>query len=353
MRILIAGASWGHPMYEAAWKAALERMGNEVVSVSLSPSRRNIVSRIEQRYSILGPYSAQIQEALKQQVRRTNPDVVLIWLGHGVFSDTVKAIREYGKALVVSYVHDDPFAHRFHDLSPRFHRWLWRAFINALPHYDLALFSKQQNVDDAYRFGCKKAAVLPQYFVPEIHYPRVLTDEEDYFRCDVAFAGHFEPDGRDRHIRQLVDSGLKVNVYGDFTWKGTPTKGWPENFTHLPRADGDVYPRALSGASMCLCFMSKMNRDQYTTRCFEIPACGSVLVCERTVPLTQLFKEDEEAIFFATSEELVRKALYLKENTAVRCEIAHAGLKKVHSAGHSVEGRAGDFLSLVNLLLRG
>ena len=236
---------------------------------------------------------------------------------------------------------------------PRFHRWLWRAFINALPHYDLALFSKQQNVDDAYRFGCKKAAVLPQYFVPEIHYPRVLTDEEDYFRCDVAFAGHFEPDGRDRHIRQLVDSGLKVNVYGDFTWKGTPTKGWPENFTHLPRADGDVYPRALSGASMCLCFMSKMNRDQYTTRCFEIPACGSVLVCERTVPLTQLFKEDEEAIFFATSEELVRKALYLKENTAVRCEIAHAGLKKVHSAGHSVEGRAGDFLSLVNLLLRG
>ena len=85
--------------------------------------------------------------------------------------------------------------------------------------------------------------------------------------------------------------------------------------------------------------MSKLNRDTYTTRCFEIPACGSLLLSERTDDLRLMFREMEEAVFFSSPEELVEKALWLKSRPDEIERIAAAGMRRVQEDCHSAEGR--------------
>lgn len=347
MKILIAGSSWHHPMYETSWKRSLEQAGCQVVSFSALPSSRNILSRLEQKYSLLGIYSREIQLNLLDLVLQVRPDVVLIWIGAGIHSKTIQAIKIHGKAIVVNYIHDDPFAHRFHGLSPSSHRMFFRQFIKALPHYDHVFFSKQINVAESHAFGCRSASVLPQYFVPEFHYRRPQDASDAVFKTDVAFAGHFEPDGRDVYINRLACAGISVNIYGDHSWKKAKLAENNSNLKLLPRADGSDYPLAISGAQICLCFMSKMNRDEYTTRCFEIPALGSLLLSERTTPLLSIYKEDEEAVFFSTGDELLQKVMYLIENPIILATIASKGNKRVMTSGHSISDRVAVFLKVV------
>jgi spore maturation protein CgeB len=99
------------------------------------------------------------------------------------------------------------------------------------------------------------------------------------------------------------------------------------------------YAKALCGADICLCFLSKINRDVYTRRCFEIPACGRLLLAERTYELQTLFKEDEEACFFSSEEELTNKVCWLLENPTIRNKIAESGQKRVWKDGHDIYSR--------------
>ena len=71
------------------------------------------------------------------------------------------------------------------------------------------------------------------------------------------------------------------------------------------------------------------------------------MLAERTDDLIQFFKEDEEACFFSSPEELVSKAQWLISNPVIRERIAQSGLRRVWADGHDVESRASDFLAMV------
>ena len=227
----------------------------------------------------------------------------------------------------------------------------WRSFLRSLPLYDIALFSKELNVNESYAYGARYAVVMRQFFVPEIHRPISLSNREmERFGCDVAFAGHFERDGRAECIRSLATAGLRTRLYADWSWQNVKMPPPTENFQMHGRVRGDEYAKALAGAGMCLCFLSKMNRDECTTRCFEIPACGRLLLSERTQALMSLFREDKEAVFFSTPDELTTKALWLRDHRVERERIAKAGMRRVIDDGHAVTDRMMQFLGLVREL---
>ncbi|MDD3519262.1 MAG: glycosyltransferase [Chromatiales bacterium] len=249
------------------------------------------------------------------------------------------------------YNNDDPFGWRHNATAPRHHRWYWRHYMHCVPLADQQFVYRPVNVRELEAAGGRNVSVLMPYFVPSLHRPVELTeDERETYGCDAVFVGHYEPDGRVSYLAALVHAGLHVKLFGGGYWTRQVLGELADRLGPATAVVGNEYAKALCGADMCLAFLSRLNRDTYTRRCFEIPACGRLLLCERTEDLRRLFREDEEAVFFSSREELVEKALWLKGHPDERARIAAAGMRRVQEDGHDVTGRMRQMLSRIEAL---
>jgi len=114
---------------------------------------------------------------------------------------------------------------------------------------------------------------------------------------------------------------------------------------------GEDYVRAINGAKIALVFLSSLNEDTYTTRCFEIPACGTFMLSQRTDDLLTLYEENKEAVFFSSSEELVDKARYYLAHDRERQRIAEAGWRRCITSGYDIYSRMREWLAYVQGLM--
>ncbi|WP_442507024.1 CgeB family protein [Novipirellula sp. SH528] len=349
MKLLVVGA-FSFPIYEEAFVRAWNQCGYSAESFSFEPFFRGILGKAEWKYSISGPCTFLANAELKSAVVTSMPEIVLVWRGTTILPSTYRFIREKCQTTIVSYNNDDPFNN---SNAMWHHRMLWRRYIKSLPLVDLALFYRKINIAEGLSLGAKRADVMLPYFIPEKDHPIQLSEEDRLnFECDVVFTGHYEPDGREDYLKALVRAGLKVRLFGGKKWSPSVLGDYADYFSPVRQANGEEYIKSLCGAQMCLCFLSRLNRDTYTRRCFEIPACGSLLLSERTADLQELFREDEEAVFFSSVEELVEKALWLKANPQTVDRIAEAGHRRVHAGGHSVVDRARQFHQCVRRISR-
>ena len=284
-----------------------------------------------------------IDTAKKQQ-----PVFVLFWRPTHIWPSTIKRLTKMGLH-TASYNNDDPFGPKAHGNVPWRHHFLWYWYLQCLPFFDLNFFYRKINCEEAITLGAKHAELLLPYFMPWKDRPVKLSEAESQrFQTDVVFVGHYEPDGRELSLRALVEAGIKVKLWGGGYWTRAVLGDLYDRLEPIIPAEGDDYANALCGAKICLCFLSKLNRDTYTRRCFEIPACGGLLLAERTDDLLRFFKEDEEACFFSSKEELVQKAKWLLQHNLEREKIANAGLRRVWTDGHDVNSRAKQFIDAVH-----
>jgi len=281
---------------------------------------------------------------LLQEARREQPNAILFWRPTHVLPKTVRAIRRLG-IQVISYNNDDPFGPKAYGNCPWHHHWLWFWFLRCVPIFDVAFFYRKVNRQEAIQHGARRAEILLPYFSPWEHHQVMLNlHEREQFKSDVVFVGHYEPDGRAEGIRALMEAGIAVKIWSGGDWPRQALGHFYDLIQPIEPALGPNYAKALSGAKICLAFLSKLNRDTYTRRCFEIPACGRPMLAERTADLMSMFKEDEEACYFSSPKELVEKAQWLLKNPEIRKRIAAAGRQRVFADGHDVISRARQFL---------
>ncbi len=348
MKILIVG-DWTHPMYEKAFADALISLGHDVIKCSYYNYFKSLLGKFETKYCVVGPMTSQFNRHFVSAVEFHKPNVVLIWRGTNILPVSLKSLSGLGVEKITSYNHDDFTGPEIGAPVPWHHKRLWRLFLKCAPLIDHHFVKRDSNIAHLLRIGAKNAHIMPMWFVPQIHKPvQISTAEHARFDTDVVFVGHYEPDGREGSIRTLVAAGIRVKLWGGHYWNRAVLRDLYDQLAPIEPAEGDDYRKALCGAKICLCFLSKLNRDTYTRRCFEIPACGKVMLAERTDELMQFFKEDEEACFFSSQEELVRKAQWLINNPDIRERIAQAGLRRVWADGHDVASKAKYFLSVVN-----
>lgn len=346
MKLLIAG-DWMWPQYEAAFSEALRRLGHEVERFCFRDFFRGTLGRVQRTLPLPGPALRKMNHALVSRAHECRPELLLVWRGTHLLPEAIAQIRQAG-VTTVSYNNDDPFAQQAHSLSPWRHRLLWRNYISCLGLFDVNFVYRPVNVEEAIMAGGRNVHVLRPYFIPWRDRPMALEPHErSRFDCDAVFVGHYEPDTRVECMRALVESGSHVRVFGSVYWNRVMPVDLRKHIGKVSPVEGDDYGRALCGAKVCLGFLSKANRDTYTRRCFEIPACGAVLLCERTPDLARMFVEGKEAVFFSSPSELVEKARELLGSSELRARIADAGRRRVWRDGHDVVSRAREMLTAV------
>jgi hypothetical protein len=343
LKYLLAG-DWHSELHEEAVFGALKDLEHVVVRFPWyhyfnRASQENLLFRITLRIQnkyLIGPAVNRLNRDLIALATEEQPDAIFIYRGSHIFARTLRVLRRVcPNSVLVGYNNDDPF-------SPHYPRWLWRHFIAGVPEYDLVLAYRKQNITDFEKIAAKRVHLLRSWFIPERNYPMQLSvEDQERFGCDVVFVGHYENDGRLECLEEVVRRGWKLRIFGPgYEWNSVLKKS-PVLSGHGPvdLVWGIEYNRALCGARVALCFLSKLNRDTYTRRCFEIPACRTILMAEDTADLATLFESGREAVYFENVTDLGNKLDRLLSDPDLCTSIADAGYRRVWASGHDVLSR--------------
>ncbi len=348
--------------------AVLEELGHTVIPFdsqagwnALPWARR----RIEQKLN-LGPTVSHLNQAVLALAQEHKP--YLFWGEKQEYlkPDTLRQLQSWG----IRTLHFTP--------DPYFTlAWKRTRLMDAcLPIFDYVICCKQYEMAEYERL-CQRVFYVPLGYAEAIHRPLVPADQRlrAQFSSDVCFVGGWDP-RRQRMLGALadqVDCDLKIWGYGwdhvrDGQW--TPRRAYrlrmlageePFEIRRISKLAarlqgsevyGDVYAWALSGARISVGFLRRICPDQHTTRSFEIPACASLMLADRTDEHQMFFKEGQEADFFSSEEEFLDKVRFYLAHEALRERVALKGYQRCMDSGYSYRARLEVALAGLGLLRR-
>jgi spore maturation protein CgeB len=291
-----------------------------------------VLNKAQRKY-IIGPIINKINDDFLEYAKEVKPDVIFIYRGTHVFHKTLIEIKAETKALILGYNNDDPF-------SPHYSGWEWRHFIKCIPVYDLVLSYRKLNIRDYWKAGAKRVKLLRSWFIAERNFPTHLSEQEiERFGCDVVFIGHYEADGRKEVLESLIRNGIDLKIFGPGWEKVKWNEDMPDNIAPIRPVINADYNKALNGAKIALCFFSKLNRDSYTRRCFEIPASGTLLLSQHSDDLESLYTVGKEADTFKDVDELLVKIEQYLSDESLRLLVANSGRERAIRDGYDVVSR--------------
>jgi hypothetical protein len=238
---------------------------------------------------------------------------------------TLRRLRSRGVFLIDLFI-DNPFGPRKDPGN--------RLFKKALPEFDLNAVQRKVSIEAFKAHGAREVMLTLVGFDRDIHFPPPcpLTDN-DRVR-NVSFIGT-PYDHRAEWFTALWRDGIPLDLSG-------PRNCWekklaPEVMQAIFRDGlllGKEYREALWKSKINLSFVTKSNQDEAAARSYEIAACGAFMLAERTPKHLELFKEDEEAVFFSSREECIAKIQRYLPDEAARNRIAAAGCRRAWSSGY-------------------
>lgn len=273
---------------------------------------------IQNRYKF-GPVINKINSDILDKIKFDNYDLVFIWRGVHIKPETLIQIRNIKKNIVIFGYNNDSTFSRKHPA------WLFYLLKRQIPYYDHFYSYKESDVLMYEKNGCASSIFLPT-FDPSRTYPI----KNAIKKFDVVFVGHYENDGRDILILNLIKLGLNVALHG---------QGWAKSTHYIELKDklGDINPayenynEILNSGKIALNLLSKSNNDTYTRRSLEIPSTRTAMLAPLTSKHTEWFKPDLEAFYFKSYEEIPGLIIDLTNKPSKVNSVAEAGYKKVMS----------------------
>ncbi len=337
---------------------ALERLGHDLNGVNTVEPWRQLsrAQRQVQRRLGRGPVIRQINAEVLAAAQDFRPELVWAEKQEFLSLETLAALKRLGARLV--HFTPDPY------FSLDWKRT--RAMDQAIGGFDVLIYCKAYERADYEALG-KPLVYMPLGYCDEVHRP--LPSDDPQWACVAGFLGGWEP-RREHMLHAVAAAGVDLDIRGgawDFLHDGRWTLrrrivlgqlAGKEAFgihrdpviAAAHRGDevyGDDYARALTGAKIGLGFLRKVCPDQHTTRTFEIPACASMLLADRTDEHQAFFEEGREAEFFSSQDELVDKARFYSRNETARAVIAAGGRARCAASRYSYVHRVGDALSQI------
>lgn len=279
-----------------------------------------------------GPRVARLNLALLSRVESIRPDVLFVFRGEHLWPSTLAAAKQRGVYLV-GWHNDNPF-------SPLHPWYAWRHFRRSIPLYDRLYAYRWSNLADFARAGCPRCGLLRSFYLREWNHP-LANHPKAGFAYDVSFSGHWEADGRDRYVAALLAAPeINFRLAGTL-WERSPLA--PQLRQHFGKVEPlyhEAYNTLLGGSRIALAFLSGLNQDTYTRRCFEIPAAKAFMLAQYTPDLASLFIEGKEAEYFRGPAEMMEKTRHYLAHDQERRQIAEAGHLRLLADGHEALDRA-------------
>lgn len=354
MKVLIVG-DWHSDLHEEELLKSLTRLGHQVsafkwfkylqVPPGMRKTLKGLFRRAQNKY-LAGPNIAKINKDLKSEALCEKPDVIFVYRGTHIQANTIRAIKEkLPDCKLIGYNNDDPF-------SPRQPKYYWRHFIRSIPVYDLVLAYRKHNLEDFKNAGAQKVDLLRSWYVPDRNYPVILDAADKLkYETDVVFVGHYEDDGRLDYLEEVVKQGYQLKIFGpEETWvEPLKRSSILKSLQPIHKVWGEEYNKALCGAKIALCFLSKLNRDTYTRRCFEIPATRTLMLAEHTEDLALLYVDGSEVVLFRDVKDFAGKLNEILSDDQLLNYIRAAGHEKAISAGYDIDSRIGQIFNKIKI----
>lgn len=335
MKLVIYGETDRYGTGAWCYKQAIARSNCSIVEYDNTLGLNNFFNRFWWRfYRRLGGV---IPNYLRQRhirpflelCQRNKADIIIILKGLYFSADDVKIAKASG-AWIININHDDFFSKNRNNWSS-----MQR---DALGSYDYIFTTRAINVGEVAPFN-HNVEFFPFAYEPTIH--RIVCSENELDSgADVLFVGTHERE-RAALLEKLANT-LPVNleIFGE-GWTRLDSNSCLRSKVKGPGLWGDDMARALGSAKVSLGFLRKENRDEYTQRSFEIPACGGVFLAERTPSHQRFFTEGIEAEFFDSnsSTELIFKVKALLSDKERRKSMRDAGHAAVMRQKHTYDDR--------------
>lgn len=274
--------------------------------------------------------TAALRDRIRETCDRLQPDLVWFEWPRTIDPALLEELRARPyRPFLISFQDDNPFGHRIE------HQWQWREYLRCVPHFDLHLVKRPSDIARLHALGARACRLWEHGIYRPLFHPASPVVEKQY---DLSFIGTCM-DQRAHLIGQLLEAGLKVDVFGNqWDTKSRLPARYPGRFHGA--VEGEAYADVIRRSRICLGLVSHSNQDEWTMRTYEVPGCGTMLLAEDTPTHRRLFEDGREAVLFRTPQECVECAREVL-NTPGRAEaIGAAGHEKCVREGWFLEHRA-------------
>jgi hypothetical protein len=323
---------------------ALERLGHHVVPFNTFDylPANPLVRKIAHRLSA-GPSFNRLNRDLLLAAEAERPD--LFWADKllSMQPKTLDRLRTMGIPSV-SYMIDNPFGTR---RDPG-----WRLYMKNIPLYDLHVVQRDKNILDYTSRGARDVIKIQTAYEPTLHFPPPAGWSDADRDRQVSFIGTPYDDRAQILGRLWRECGFSIAVSGSAKLWGRAMQ--PDVFAATFR-DGELYRddyrNAIWRSRINLSFLTHSNQDEFVHKSFEIAGCGGFLLAERSAGHLQRFKEDQEAVFFSSFDELAEKIRRYLPDEAARQRIATAGNLRAARDGYHNDRQVGLIIERIQSLL--
>ena len=233
---------------------------------------------------------------------------------------------------IISFQDDNPWGERSND------RWMWKDYFTCVPFFDWHIVKRESDIDHLTLLGANKMILWAHGMYSPVFYPDVSIEK----KYPVSFVGTCM-DQRVEFIGHLLEKGIPIHVFGN-RWdrRSDLPKRFPQYFHKA--VVGDAYADVIRQSTVCLGLVSHSNQDEWTMRSYEVPACGVLLLAERTPAHEHLFEEEVTGIFFTNKEECANKLLDLIQDENKSRQMGTAAYKAFIEKKYTLTGRMNDLL---------
>ena len=335
IKILFAGHG-DYPIYEQAlYDAALKLRDIDAFLFTERPYFQKIncslIRRFENKMAI-GYAVSELNHDLVLECINKKIDIILIYSSRHIRPETICTIKRMG-VFIAQYCNDNPFS----DFYPSY---FWRHWKNSIKFCDVVYVYRNSNIKECKRFGSKVVKILRSYYIEESNY--YIPDKQiDIDVPEVLFLGHREHDEREIYIRELANTGVRVGLPNIPEWKDYEIGN--ENIIRIDNARTN-YNLLLNKTKIALVFLSKINKDTYTRRCFEIPATKTMMFSIYTDDLASMFEDKKDIVMFRNKEEFINGVHYYLTHDKIREKIAVSGYERLIRDGHSAKDRVKEII---------